>query len=82
LYRDHCIHKLFQAIAGTTGDVSAVMHRFYNTSDFFKDYRVERDNKKIGLVSYKLFEHFLAQGQKMKKVTKEKKKPGKKFIMR
>jgi hypothetical protein len=44
LYRDRFVMKLLKKIAGKEGDINAVMYRWYNTSDFFKEYRTDRDN--------------------------------------
>jgi hypothetical protein len=54
LYRDEAVKKLFQVIAGRDpdgkyADVGPVMHRWYNTSAYFKVLRKERDEKKISL---------------------------------
>jgi hypothetical protein len=50
VYRDKFVKKLFQKIAGKDGDISVVMDRWYNKSDFFKIYRKARDEKQRGLL--------------------------------
>jgi hypothetical protein len=47
-YRDAVVRKLFSVIAGKNGDIEAVKHRWFDLSDYFKTYRLKRDEKAKG----------------------------------